>query len=147
MKKDEMIGEIAKRLNVRLDPDDPAFVLLEMMQIMLEAEQKKINDASSTATGKLIEQTAALLAAVDKMTSAVNEINLMARGIVIFAGEEQAKIQANQKASQKESSNIFMHKLKENTASFKSQLWLIMGLVGFNFLTTLTVILFFATKK
>jgi hypothetical protein len=122
-------------------------VLVEMNRIMLEAAQKKIDDSSKAATGKLIEQTSALLAAVDTMNGAIKEINLMARGIVIFAGEEQAKIQTNQKASQKESTGIFLHKLKENTASFKSQLWLIMGLVGFNFITTLTVVLFFATKK
>ncbi|MCX8016898.1 MAG: hypothetical protein N2690_03185 [Rhodocyclaceae bacterium] len=66
MDKGKMIAAIVERMKVRLDEDDPAFVLVELNRLALEATAKAVVDQLEPIPGKIEKAAAALLADVDK---------------------------------------------------------------------------------
>ena len=102
--------------------------------------QKRIQSGIDNTSNLLTDKAVQMLKASEQITAAVSQVNLMARGIVIFAADEQAKIQATQEASQKETVDMFMRLLKKNTDSFKAQLWIIFTVLSANTLASLVAL-------
>ena len=105
--------------------------------------------ACSSTMADMGEKQAAMEAAAESMKNTLvdteKQFEIMARGILIFAMDEQAKTQASQKTSLKELTDSFASQLKKNTASFKMQLWLIFAVNGVIFLTLLALFLVLKT--
>ena len=77
----------------------------------------------------------------ENLDESVKKFEMMAKGIILFAKDESAKIQVTEKEHQKVTSDHFMARLKENTSSFKSQLWIIFLILGINFVMLLAILL------
>lgn len=90
MDKSEMIGEIARRMNIRLDLDDPAFILVELNRLMLESAGKDLEQslqgigaASVAAANKIEIQTHELASEAERITQLIHSLESTerARGI------------------------------------------------------------------
>ena len=85
--------------------------------------------ACSSTMATMAEKQAAMEAAAMSMKNTLadteKQFEVMARGILIFAVDEQTKAQESHKTSLKDLSNSFAAQLKKNTDVFKNQLWLI----------------------
>lgn len=101
--------------------------------------------ACSSTMADMGEKQAAMEAAAESMKNTLvdteKQFEIMARGILIFAMDEQAKTQASQKTGLKELTDSFAAQLRKNTASFKMLLWIILIMIGVNFLTLLALFL------
>ena len=55
MDLNRVIGEVAARHGVRLDPDDPALVLVTVTELMLQQAQQEFLASARRATAKFVE--------------------------------------------------------------------------------------------
>lgn len=76
----------------------------------------------------------------ENLDATVKQFEIMAKGIILFAQDERQKIQIEEREIQKKTSDQFMIKLKENTSSFKSQLWILFLIGGINFVLLMFVL-------
>lgn len=72
MDRRAMIGHIAAKFNVKLDENDPAFLLVEMNQFALESFIQELEVRLRETSEKLMAQTGAVVAASDDLQKAAD---------------------------------------------------------------------------
>lgn len=110
---------------------------IQRMHQKLELCKKDMEHVADTCAGT--KQSADSIK--DNLDDTVRQFEIMAKGIILFAKDESQKIHIEERENQRKMSDQFMIKLKENTASFKAQLWILFLIGGINFILLIFLLL------
>jgi|GEM_PF-3792276 len=136
MNKSDLIAAIVTSHNIKLEANDPAFVLVELNRLVLENHSQELLKLLAEVSDQSTTTKETAISIQDNLNQILASVEATAMGMTKYAQQERTHQATNFKAI----TEHFAEENKKSTQSFKAHLWVIIALLSV--LTILQIIVF-----
>lgn len=126
MEKADLIAAIAAKHGIRLDADDPAFLIVDLNRLVLEDKANELVRLLEEVTAKAHNMQQISDSVQKNLSQTLESVEATAMAMGKFAQQEREA----QAISLKAATDYFAEENRKSTQSFKAHLWVVIALLS-----------------